>query len=341
MNTKVVLNILAVVGLLMFLPARQVEAQGTSSGAAWNVPRTPDGKPNLQGTWTNSTLTPLERPARFAGRAVLTDQEAAELEAQAVSRFNEQTADREVATAPPRQGGAVGSYNNSVWSDSRQRVAMRQTSLVVDPPDGRVPVRPEAERVRESNNARSSDSYEFFNVFDRCITRGVPGGFFPAPYNNGYQIFQTPGYVVILSEMIHEARIVPTDGRPHRPAHLKSINGESIGRWEGDTLVVDTTNYNDKGSIATASTSGRMRGVPQSEALHVVERFTPFDANTIVYTVTIDDPNVYTRPWTVSMPLNRDNTHTIYEYACHEANYGMGNILRAARMADNAESGTR
>jgi hypothetical protein len=137
--------------------------------------------------------------------------------------------------------------------------------------------------------------------------------------------------------MIHEARIVPTDGRPHRPAHLRSMTGDSVGRWEGDTFVVDTTNYNDKGMIATASTSGRMRGVPQSEALHVVERFRLADPNTIVYTVTVEDPNIFTRPWTVSIPLVRDNTHTIYEYACHEGNYGIANILRTARMLERGE----
>ncbi len=295
---------------------------------------TPDGEPDLQGVWTNATLTPLERPARFAGRPLLTDAEAAELESQAERNFNQQAADRPMATAP-RAGGAVGSYNQAVWADPHRKVvATRQTSLVVDPPNGRVPVRPEAEQVRDAQNARATDSYEFLNVWDRCITRGVPGGFFPAGYNNGYQILQTPGYVVIVSEMIHDARIIPTDGRPHRPAHLRTMTGDSVGRWEGDTLVVETRNYNDKGTIATASTAGRIRGVPQSEALHVVERFRRVDAATISYTVTIEDPNVYTAPWTVSMPLVRDDSYRIYEYACHEANYAVGNILRGARRED-------
>ena len=297
---------------------------------------TPDGKPDLQGVWTNATLTPLERPARFAGRPFMTEAEAAELESQAVRSFEQQAADRAEAAAP-RAGAAVGSYNQAVWSDGKRKVlGTRQTSLVVDPPDGRVPLRSEAERQRDTTAARDTESYEFMNVWDRCITRGVPGGFFPAGYNNAYQILQTPGYVVILSEMIHDARIIPTDGRPHRPAHLRSITGESLGRWEGDTLVVDTTNYNDKGSIATASTAGRIRGVPQSEALHVVERFRRVDAGTISYTVTIEDPNVYTAPWTVSMPLVRDDDYRIHEYACHEANYAVGNILRGARVEDAA-----
>jgi hypothetical protein len=325
---------------LCVLPALEIVAQVPGTIGRWTGPRTPEGRPDLQGVWTNATLTPLERPARFAGRARLTEQEAAELEAQAVARFTEQTADRLAAEAP-RQGGAIGSYNQAIWSDSRQTVAGRQTSLVVDPPDGRVPLRPEAEQLRDARNARSTDSYEFMNVFDRCITRGVPGGLFPAGYNNAHQIVQTAGYVVIASEMIHEARIVPTGGRPHRPASLRSMTGDSVGRWEGDTLVVDTTNYSDKGLIATASTAGRIRGVPQSEALHVVERFTPVDERTLLYTVTIDDPAVYTRPWTVSMPLLRDPAYRIYEYACHEANYGMANILRGARVAEAAAAPIR
>jgi hypothetical protein len=327
----------AVQAALLVVLASPVTAQ-TPAGKPWSAPTTPEGKPDLQGVWTNATLTPLERPARFAERAVMTEAEAAELESQSVRTCEQQAADRSQAAAAPRAGGAVGSYNQAVWADGKRRVlATRQTSLVVDPPDGRVPVRPEAERHRDAQNARATDSYEFMNVWDRCITRGVPGGFFPAGYNNAYQILQTPGYVVIVSEMIHEARIIPTDGRPHRPAHVRTITGDSVGRWEGDTLVVDTTNYNDKGSIATASTSGRLRGVPQSEALHLVERFRRVDADTISYTVTVEDPKVYTAPWTVSMPLVRDDEYRIYEYACHEANYAVGNILRGARLEDSEQ----
>jgi hypothetical protein len=330
------LRALLVVVLLPTLKGSAYDAVAAQTPAPkpWSA-TTPDGKPDLQGVWTNATLTPLERPARFADRAVMTEAEAAELESQAVRSFEQQAADRAQAAAAPRAGAAVGSYNQAVWADpDRKVVATRQTSLVVNPPDGRVPLRPEAERQRDTMNARATESYEFMNVWDRCITRGVPGGFFPAGYNNAYEILQTPGYVVIISEMIHDARIIPTDGRPHRADRLRSLTGESIGRWEGETLVVDTTNYNDKGSIATASTAGRIRGIPQSEALHVVERFRRVDANTISYTATIEDPNVYTGPWTVSMPLVKDDDYRIYEYACHEANYAVANILRGARVED-------
>jgi hypothetical protein len=320
--------------LLAALLASPVTTAQTPTQQPRSTATTRDGAPDLQGVWTIATLTPLERPARFAGRASLTDTEAAELEAQAARSFEQQAADRPQTAAVPRAGAAVGSYNQAVWADARRVVSTRQTSLVIDPPDGRVPVRPEAERQRDAQNARATDAHDFMNVWDRCITRGVPGGLFPAGYNNAYQILQTPGYVVIVSEMIHEARIIPTDGRPHRAAHLRSITGDSVGHWEGDTLVVDTTNYNDRGTIATASTAGRMRGVPQSEALHVVERFRRVGEGTISYTAIIDDPNVYTRPWTVSMPLTRDDGYRIYEYACHEANYAVGNILRGARLGD-------
>jgi hypothetical protein len=209
----------------------------------------------------------------------------------------------------------------------------RQSSLVVDPPDGRVPIKAEAEQRRDREIAASDDHPEYASVWDICVTRGVPGGFFPAGYNNAYQIIQTAGYVVIASEMIHEARIIPLN-RPHRPATLTSINGESVGRWEGNTLVVDTANYNDRGMIATSAATGRMRVVRQTAAMHVVERFTRVDADTIAYEVTIDDPNVYTRPWKVSMPFSRDDSYQIFEYACHEGNHAIANILKGARIQD-------
>src|SRR5436309_5775249 len=245
-----------------------VSAAGQSG--AWTPPRTPDGQPNLQGVWTNATITPLERPANLRDKAFLTEAEAAALERQASARRDED--------APPRAGD-VGSYNQ-FWFDSGERVvSTRRTSLVVDPPDGRVPLRPEAEAARRNNAAHEGDSYEFMSVWDRCITRGVPGGMFPAGYNNAYQILQTPGAVVILYEMIHEARIIPVDGRPHVGKAIRLWNGDSRGRWEGQTLVVETTNYSDQGWIATSAATGRVKGIPQTEALHVVERFTRTDGN--------------------------------------------------------------
>jgi hypothetical protein len=315
--------------VLTALAGAAAAPQSTRAPNRWTPPRTPDGQPNLQGIWTNATITPFERPASLGDKAFLTPAEAQAIERQAAGR-------REDEGAPARPGD-VGSYNQ-VWFDSGERVvSTRRTSLVIDPPDGRVPLRPEAEAARNHAREHEGDSYEFLSVWDRCITRGVPGGMFPAGYNNAYQIVQTPGYVVIHYEMIHEARIIPIDGSPHPPASVRLWNGDSRGRWEQNTLVVDTTNYNDKGWIATNAAAGRIKGVPQTASLHVVERFTPIDANTIEYQATLDDPKMFTRPWTVSIPLHRDSSYQIYEYACHEGNRAVEGILRGARARETAK----
>src|SRR5262249_42963907 len=159
-------------------------------------------------------------------------------------------------------------------------------------------------------------------------------GMFPAGYNNAYEITQTAEYVAIHYEMIHEARIIPVDGRPHLPASVRLWNGDSRGHWEGKTLVVDTTNYSSKGWIATQAAAGRIKGIPQTESLHVVERFTLVDPNTIDYQATLDDPKMFTRAWTVSVPLHRDPAYQIYEYACHEGNHAVEGVLRGARVRD-------
>jgi hypothetical protein len=314
--------------LTITLGAAGAAAQSTAARKGWTPPRTQDGQPDLQGVWTNATLTPFERPAGLRDKAFLTETEAAALERQAATRRDED--------APPRPGD-VGSYNQ-VWFDSGDRViSSRRTSLVVDPPDGRVPLRPEAEAARDFNQAHERDSYEFMSVWDRCITRSVPGGMFPAGYNNAYQIVQTPGYVVIHYEMIHEARIIPIDNRPHVADRVRMWNGDPRGRWDGNTLVVETTNYNDKGWIATQAAAGRIKGIPQTGTLHVIERFTPIDPATIEYEATIEDPKMFTRPWTISIPLHRDPAYRIYEYACHEGNRAVENILRDARALEKRE----
>ena len=310
--------------ILGWLPLVAAAGVLSAQTAKWTAPRTPDGQPDLQGVWTNATITPFERPAELAGKPFLTEQEAAALE----HRSAENRVDR------PPQPGDVGSYNQA-WFDSGTKVlATRQTSMVVEPPDGRVPVTAAAEARRDYNLAHNSDSWEYMSVWDRCITRGVPGGIFPAGYNNAYQIVQSPGYVVILYEMIHEARVIPLDSRPHLPENVRQWDGDSRGHWEGDTLVVDTTNYNNKGWIATSAATGRIKGIPQSEALHVIERFRRVDQNTIAYEVTISDPNEYTQPWKVAMPLTRDPNYQILEYACQEGNHAVENVLRGGRAGD-------
>ena len=305
---------------------------GTSPSRTWSVPRTPDGRPDLQGIWTNATLTPLERPRALADRAFLTEQEAAALEAQAAGR--QAVADEPGARQQAQAKGDIGSYNQ-FWFDSGSTILpTRQTSLVVDPPDGRVPVRPEAEARRDEALKRSTEHPEFMSMWDRCISRGVPGWIIPAGYNNAYQIVQTPGYVVIHAEMIHDARIIPLEGHSPLPSTLRLLEGDSLGRWEGDTLVVETTNFSDRNWIATSAASGRIKGIPQSTALKIVERFTRTAPDRIDYQARIEDPEVFTRPWTLAFPLTRDDDYRIYEYACHEGNRAVEGVLRGGRYQE-------
>jgi hypothetical protein len=314
-------------GLVLGLVALTSATALAQKGHTWTAPKTAWGDPDLQGTWTNETITPFERPPAMANKPYLTEAEAAEIETRAATQ-------REHADEAAPRAGDVGNYNQ-FWMDSGTKVvSTRQTSLVIDPPDGRVPVRPEAMAKREEYDKRNGESYDFMSPWDRCITRGIPGGFFPAGYNNAYQILQFPGYVVIHYEMIHAARIIPTDGRPHKPDTMRFWDGDSVGRWEGDTLVVDVTNYNGKGWIATNAASGRMRGVLQSDALHVVERFRRASAGTIHYEVTVDDPKVYSRPWKLAIPLERDDAYQFFEYACHEGNHAVEHVLRGARASE-------
>ena len=308
------------------LAAEKVPAAIAPSSGKWNK-RTPDGQPDIQGIWSNATITPFERPLALGTKAFLTEEEAA----QAEKRASENRVDR-----PPRPGD-VGNYND-LWIDSGSKVVKtRQTSLIVDPPDGRAPLTAAAEARRDYNHAHESESYQYMSVWDRCITRGVPGGMFPAGYNNAYQIIQTPGQVVLVSEMIHDVRVIPIDGSPHPPANVRMWDGDSRGHWEGNTLVVDTTNFNNKGWIATSAATGRVKGIMQTEALHVVERFTRTDADTLSYEVTIQDPNMYARPWKVAIPLSRDDDYHMYEYACHEGNEAVELILRGGRAHDESK----
>ena len=305
---------------------------GAADGS-WELPRTPWGDPDLQGVWTNETITPFERPADHAGKEILSDEEADEIAAGVASR--RAAAD---GTSPP---GSVGGYNQ-FWLDSgTEYLPSRQTSLVVEPPDGRVPTRPSAERRRDDYRARQGDSYTYMSVWDRCISRGVPGSIFPAGYNNAYRILQTPHHVAILYEMIHDARIVPLAGGSHVDESVRLWMGDSRGRWEGDTLVVEVRNFHDRGWIASNSASRRIKGIPVSEDLKVVERFRRVSADTIEYEVTIEDAPVYTAPWKIAMPLTRNPNYDLYEYACHEGNKAVELILGGARaMEKRASSGS-
>ena len=273
-----------------------------ASAQTWTQGRTPDGQPDLQGIWLNFDSTPFETPVARPGAP---------------------------AAAPAANVGPA-----SEFADHNHRISKARRSMVVDPADGRVPVMKWAEDKRDYDLAHIPDAPEHETPWVRCITRGYPAGMFPAGYNNAYQIIQIPGYVVIAFEMIHETRIVPIDGRPRLGDGIRQWNGEPRGRWEGNTLVVESTNYNNKGSIATSAATGRIRGIPQSDAMRVVERFTRVDADTINYAVTIEDPKVYSKPWTVELPLNRDDSYAIYEYSCHEGNYALPNALSYGRKRD-------
>jgi hypothetical protein len=284
------------------------EAKSTKAPAKpWKQAKTPDGQPDLQGVWVNFDATPFE-PA---------------------------------ASAPTR-ARAGADQNDRPFADRAPKVAAR-SSLVVDPPSGRVPLTLWAEQQRDYALSHVQDSWEYNTPWERCITRGIPAAFFPAAYNNGYQILQTPGQVVIVYEMIHETRIIPIDGRPHLPAALRQWNGDPRGHWEGNTLVVETTNFNGKGMIASNAASARIRSVPETENARITERFTRVDDNTISYDVTIDDPKVASAPWKVAMPLVRDDSYKIYEYMCHEANQDYMEItLGGGRLQEkNAAAGRK
>jgi hypothetical protein len=323
-------NFAAIAAAIILIMPAEAQTPGPvktpPSAKAWVPPRTPDGQPDLQGVWTNATLTPFERSPGLAANATITEEEAARIE----KRASENRVDR------PPQPGDPGNYNQVFFDGGTTWLSTRQSSLVVDPPNGRVPVKASAAAQREYDLAHVADSYEHQTSWERCITRGFPAGMFPAGYDNAYQIVQTRGYVVILSEMIHEARIIPVDGRPHLPQSIRVWNGDPVGRWEGDTLVVDTTNFNGRGNIATSAATGRIRGIHESEALHVVERFTRVNANMLSYEVIIDDPEMYSARWKVSMPFAKDENYRIYEYACHEGNFAMEDILRGGRAKEKS-----
>lgn len=304
---------------------------GVTSLAAqeYIAPRTSDGQPDLQGLWTNDTITPIERPASMEGREFLSDDEIAAMESRLAER--RAIADDNIVV---EAGGNIGGYNQ-VWLDSGDTVlSTGQTSMIVDPPNGRAPIRASAEEQRDYYFAHIEDDYVYHTVWDRCLTRGVPGSMLPAGYNNAYRFIQTADTFTIVHEMIHDVRVIHLNKDQHIDDKVKLYMGDSVAHWEGDTLVVETTNYNDRGMIASSSAGGRLKGVPVTENLHVVERFTRVSEGTIMWEARITDPEIYTEPFTISMPLTRDDEYVMYEYACHEGNYAIPNILSAGRAKE-------
>jgi hypothetical protein len=312
--------------VLIWLAAEPLGAQGqagsvkaTSTKAdkttgTWTVPRAPWGDPDLQGLWPSIDMqgTPYERPPELAGKSVLNDEEFA----------------ARAATQSVRPRG---------WGE--QGIPSRQASLVVDPADGRLPPLT-AEGQRRFQTARSTyyldfpdvvvhhpfDNFEDLGPYDRCITRGVLASMMPTAYNMGNEIFQIPGYVIIRNEMIHETRSIPLDGRPHLGPRIRQYMGDSRGRWDGNTLVIETTNFNGKVGLTRNGNTA-----PTSTDLRLVERLTRVAADTIQYEATVEDPKIWVRPWKVALPLTRHPDYGMFEYACHEGNYAMKNILSGAR----------
>jgi hypothetical protein len=283
---------------------------------AWPQFRTPWGDPDLQGIWSNATLTPLERPDKVA-KEYLTEAEAEEVDASALER----------TLAPIAFEVRASGELNEVWTELGQGVRSRRTSLIIDPPDGKIPFTPEGRSRRNLAIARllslvPVNSWEDRGLSERCLLTG--GVFVPNPfYLNNHQIFQTPDHVVIMSEVMNEVRIIPLDGRDPLDARIKLWAGASRGRFDGETLIVEITNFNDQGGI----------GGSTSEALRLTERFTRVDADTIDYELTVEDAGSYTRPWTLANTMRRIEG-PIFEYACHEGNYSLVNILAGARAEE-------
>jgi hypothetical protein len=317
-----------VAGAIALLPSPVVGQSGAGNGAPpskpYTTPHTPWGEPDLQGTFSNRTITPFERPANVNGREYFTPEEVAAMEKAATERNGDEGRNKGT------RGDVERAYND-FWWDRGTKVTTLRTSLVVDPPDGRVPAQTEEARRRADEEAkrpafrgagasgRGSDSWLDRSVFERCITRGLPGAMSPTAYNNNYRITQSPGYVAIEIEMLGGTRLIPTDGRGHVSSSIRQWTGHSVGRWDGDTLVVETTNFTDKVLYRGAA-----------ENLHLVERIRRVGPNELEYRVTITDPTTFTRPWTLAIPFVNTG-EAMFEYACHEGNYGMEGILSGAR----------
>jgi hypothetical protein len=319
--------------LMATLTAGQ-SAPSTRPRNSQTLPRTPDGRPDLQGFWTNDSYTPLERPAEAAGKSHFTPQEAAAFVRSRLDRLE-------------NQSRTDIHYDDAIWQkETYDKEANLRTSLLTSPADGKLPpLTEDAKRRQAAEAARRAgrgpaDSVQDRSLGERCITWGNVGPpMLPPTYYANFQIIQTSDYVLIRHELMHEARLIPMDGRPHPSPGVRYLYGDARGRWEGDTLVVDTTNFTDKTPFRGPPSNTR-QDIRSSDRLHVIERFTRVDADTIRYEFTVDDPGMWVAPWSGEVPIRRFEG-PIYEYGCHEGNYGLANILSAARVAERAPSGSR
>ena len=313
---SVSIGLAATLAAALFIP---VAAAGQDD--TWQAPRTADGRPDLQGVWDFRSLTPLERPEAIADQDVFTEEEAAQFTEERLAALDKDQ------PGPDGRIPLSGGYNDFWWDYGRELTDDLRTSLVVDPADGRIPSLTadgrERADLRRAALGRDAHGPEDRGAFERCIlgfNAGPPMN--PSAYNNNMQLFQTADHVVILNEMVHDARVIPLDGSDHLPDGVRQWRGDSRGRWEGDTLVVETKNF-------TAKTSFRGTG----PGLHLVERFTRVAEGTLLYEYTVTDPESFERPWSVAVPM-RKNDLPVFEYACHEGNYGMLNLMVSARSED-------
>jgi hypothetical protein len=305
----------------LFLPwSTWTAVSEAQTAGGYKAPRTPWGDPDIQGTYSNAfeANTPMERPAEFEGRS------HEDLSADELRAFRRKRHEMSLI-------GVAGGLHapDHFWQEYYDLEKGARAWFIVDPPDGKLPLRVKEAEVRAATRAGArrgrgnADSWEDRSLYDRCITRGLPGSMMPAFYGNSYDITQAPGHVVIRYEMVNEARVIPLDRRDHVGSRVRSYMGDPRGHWEGETLVVETTNFN--GKVAYMGTSDQLK---------ITERFTPITPDKVRWSITFDDPSTWTRPWTFSMPLTRDESQDVFEYSCHEGNYAMFNILSAARAEE-------
>ena len=335
MRARLIMCVAAILISVIAIPlsaSAQSSSPSPSAAGSSAVPRTPWGDPDLQGGWTSQGElgVPFERPKEFGTRQELTDEEFAKSSDRLRAERDRDNAEFDLETADRSNAGAVGSATSPPPHWLERGNPSRRTSMVIDPPDGRVPEITADARARIQRQVRGSfgngpwNGPKDFTLYDRCITRGVPGSMFPAVYNANTRIVQGPGFVAITYEMIHETRIIPVDGRDHIGSTIRQYHGDSRGRWEGDTLVVDARNFSD-------ATNYRGSG----KDLHLVERFTRVGANDLRYEVTVEDATTFAKPWTAALNL-KTQPEEMFEYACHEGNHAMFNMLSAARAAEKA-----
>ena len=321
----------AVVRILAVVIAYGLLAPAGAGAQSSDVPRLPDGKPNLQGVWDFSSVTPLQRPEELGDQEFLTDADAAELEARAAGRVDR-----------PPPAGSPGSYNRFWFDDGTTVTGTRRTSLIVDPPNGRLPSYTDLGRARMQVRAEARERNagpEDRDVDERCIlgfNSGPP--MLPGAYNNFMQLFQGDGYVAVLNEMVNDVRMIPTDGRPALASNIQQWRGDSRGRWEGDKLVVETRNFMDIGTAHPAPNMELLEALGSD--MHLVEIFSLLDADSLLYEFTVTDLTGFNEPWSVELTMAR-SANRVYEYACHEGNYGLYNILAGYRAAEAEAAGSR